>query len=168
MHGGGKGVVGGLAHIDVIIGMQHLFAGDLITAVGNDLIGVHVGLSARTGLPHHQRKMIHQLALNHLIARGADGGKLFIGHFLRLYRIVCNGGSLFQNTKSVDDFPRHRLNAHTDQKVLVASLCLGGPILVGRYLYLAHRVMFNTILHCSFSFYSQIFYSIYHVSIMVP
>ena len=40
------------------LGWQKLLAGDLVAAVGNDLVGVHVGLSAGTGLPYHQGEMI--------------------------------------------------------------------------------------------------------------
>src|SRR5438874_2377820 len=38
-----------------------------IRACCDDLIHVHVGLSARAGLPHHQWKVLIELALDHLL-----------------------------------------------------------------------------------------------------
>ncbi len=78
VHGRGIGVVGRLAHIDVVVGMDRLFRAHLAAqhldgAVGDHLIGVHVGLRARAGLPHHQREMIVELAVDHLLGGGDDG-----------------------------------------------------------------------------------------------
>ena len=72
-HGGGKGVVRGLAAIDVIIGMNrrfaaHLAAQNLDRPVRNHLIGVHVGLGAGAGLPDHQREMVGKLAVDDFAA----------------------------------------------------------------------------------------------------
>ena len=60
MEGGRKGIVGGLAHIDVIVGMAEFFPGDLVGPVRNDFIGVHIALGPAAGLPDNQRKMIHE------------------------------------------------------------------------------------------------------------
>src|SRR4029077_18986989 len=70
VHGGGKGVVGGLRHIDVIVGMDGLLAahcatGDFDCAVADDFVDVHVGLGAAAGLPDAQRKMIVEFSGNH-------------------------------------------------------------------------------------------------------
>ena len=51
MHGCGEGVIGRLAHVAMIIGMHRIFranhpAHHFNRAVGNHLIGVHVGLRA--------------------------------------------------------------------------------------------------------------------------
>ena len=78
VHGRGIGVVGRLAHVDVIVGMDRLLgahhpAQHLDGAVGDHFIGVHVGLGARAGLPHHQREMIVQLAVDHFLGGGDDG-----------------------------------------------------------------------------------------------
>jgi hypothetical protein len=56
VHGGGEGVVGRLRHVDVVVGMNGLFAahdaaGNFDGAVGNDFVDVHVGLRAAAGLP---------------------------------------------------------------------------------------------------------------------
>ena len=50
VHCGGEGIVGGLAHIDVVVGMEQLLIEDLVRAVGNNLVGVHIGLGAASGL----------------------------------------------------------------------------------------------------------------------
>ena len=50
-----------------------LAAEQLVGAIGDHLVEVHVGLGAGAGLPDHQRKMIVELAVDHL-ARGADDG----------------------------------------------------------------------------------------------
>ena len=70
VHGGREGVVGRLAHVAVVVGVDggfgpHLAAEDFNRAVGDDLVRVHVGLRARSGLPDDQRKMIVELARDH-------------------------------------------------------------------------------------------------------
>jgi hypothetical protein len=78
VHGRGIGVVGRLAHIDVVVGVDrllgaHLAAQNLDRAIRDHLIGVHVRLGARTRLPDHQREVVVQLAFDHLIG-GLDDG----------------------------------------------------------------------------------------------
>ena len=56
MHGGGKGIIGGLAKVDVIVGMnrRHLAtrrSKAFVGAIGDHLDDVHVRLGAGTGLP---------------------------------------------------------------------------------------------------------------------
>ncbi len=50
-----------------------LAAEQFVGAVRDHLVEIHVGLRAGSGLPHHQREMIVELAVDHL-ARGADDG----------------------------------------------------------------------------------------------
>jgi hypothetical protein len=73
----GIGVVRRLAHVDVVVGMDRLLepiaAEHLDGAVGDHLVGVHVGLGARAGLPDDEREMIVELAVDHLL-RGLDDG----------------------------------------------------------------------------------------------
>ncbi len=62
----------------MIVGMHRLLGAEFaaqhfIGAIGDHLVEVHVGLGAGAGLPDHQRKMIIELAVDHL-ARGADDG----------------------------------------------------------------------------------------------
>jgi hypothetical protein len=87
----GLRVVGGLAHVDMIVRVHWLFAPQLTTKNFNGtirddldkiapslitfktrarreayLIDIHVGLSARAGLPYDKRKVIVQLSFNDL------------------------------------------------------------------------------------------------------
>src|SRR3984893_1200435 len=78
VHCGRERVVRRLAHIDVIVGMNRCLGAELaaqqfVGAVGDHLVEVHVGLRAGAGLPDHQRKVIVELAVDHLL-RGADDG----------------------------------------------------------------------------------------------
>ncbi len=72
MHGGGEAVVRRLAQIDVVIGVDRRLAAEraaekLIGAIGDHLVHVHVGLRARSGLPHDQREMTIELAGDDLV-----------------------------------------------------------------------------------------------------
>src|SRR5260370_231256 len=78
MHGCRKAVVRGLAHVDVIVGMDRalraqLAAQQLVGAIGDHFVDVHVGLGAGAGLPDHEREMIVELALAHLAGDPGDG-----------------------------------------------------------------------------------------------
>jgi hypothetical protein len=67
VHGGREGVVGRGGHVDVVIGVDgllgaHVTAQHLDGAVGDDLVGVHVGLGTGAGLPDDQREVVIELA----------------------------------------------------------------------------------------------------------
>ena len=71
--GGRKRIIGRLAAVDMIIGMnQRITAAwmtrQLIGAIGQHLVHVHVALCARASLPDHQRKLIIPLPVDHLIS----------------------------------------------------------------------------------------------------
>ena len=152
VHGRGKGVVGGLAHIDVIVGVTELFAGNLIGSVGNNLVGVHVGLSTGACLPDHQREVLVQCAGKNLIAGLFDHCKLFLSHFFGSQLGIGHGCRLFQNAESMGDFSGHGFNSNADSEIFMAPLGLGGPELVCRDLYFSHRVVFDTIFHFFYLF----------------
>ena len=66
MHDGREAIVGRGGHVDVIIGVDgflgaHGAAQDLNGTVRDDLVGVHVGLRARAGLPYYQGEMVEEL-----------------------------------------------------------------------------------------------------------
>lgn len=50
VHRGGEGVVRGLALVDVVVGVDATIGVDLLGAVGDDLVGIHVCRGAGTGL----------------------------------------------------------------------------------------------------------------------
>ncbi len=67
VHGGGERIVGGLRHVDVVIGMNRLLRSQFAArqfdgAVGDDLVDVHVGLRATAGLPDAQRELFVEFA----------------------------------------------------------------------------------------------------------
>ena len=123
--------------------MQQLFAGDFVAAVGDDLVGVHVGLGAAARLPDHQREVVVKLAINDFVAGLLNGGELFIVQLAKL--VVRPGRGLFQDAEGVGDFAGHQLAANFE--VLIAALGLRRPIAVGRHLHLAHGIAFCTVLH---------------------
>ena len=135
---------------------QKLSARDLIAAVGNDLVAVHVGLRAGAGLPDDEREIVQKLAGNDLVRRLFNGGKLFFGHFLRTQGAVGARSSLFENAEGMDDLGGHRLDADADGEVVVAALGLCAPVFVCRDANLTHGIVFDAIFHCFFSFYYQI------------
>ena len=53
VHGGGKGIVGGLGHVHMIVGVEQLLPSHLIAPVGHHLVNIHIRLGAGTSLPHH-------------------------------------------------------------------------------------------------------------------
>ena len=86
-----------------------LSAKQLVGAISDHLIEVHVALGARAGLPDNQRKVIVELAVDHL-ARGADDGpgaalvnqpQLAIGF----------GGRQLDDAERMDDRDRHSVLA---------------------------------------------------------
>ncbi len=96
VHGGGEGVVGGLGHIHVVVGVQDGFPQVGIAQVGDDLVGVHVGLGAGAGLPDNQWELVVTAACDDLVAGFGNGGELLLRHFLRTDGGVCHGRRLFK------------------------------------------------------------------------
>src|SRR5260370_5109624 len=67
VHGGGKGVVGGLRHVDVVVGIDGLLAahdaaGDFDGAIGDQFGDVHGVLRATAGLPDPEREVVVQFS----------------------------------------------------------------------------------------------------------
>lgn len=78
VHDGGEGVVGGGASVDVVVGVDgrlgaHLAAQDLDSTVGDDLVGVHVGLGARAGLPDDEGEVVEELAIGNFLGGLLNG-----------------------------------------------------------------------------------------------
>ena len=137
VHDGREGVVGGGRHVDVVVGVDGLLgthgaAHDLNGAVGDDLVGVHVGLGTGAGLPDNQREVVQQLALGDL------GGGLFdsltdlgvwrslttrpgpICHYLPLTKAVLHvdgGGSTLEDTEGLDHGGGHAVLGLVDVEV---------------------------------------------------
>lgn len=64
-------IITGLATIDMIVGMDCLIfdlpAQDEFGSVGDDFVGVHVGLRARACLPDYQREVVVQFSFGYLV-----------------------------------------------------------------------------------------------------
>ena len=141
VHRGREGVVGGLAAVDVVVGMHRrlaaaLAAEQLVGAAGDHLVGVHVGLGARAGLPDHERELVVELAVDHLLRGLADrlgelGIELAEPH-------VDPGRRELDDAERADQRRRHALAA--DLEVLQRALGLGAPVAVGLDLDRAERV----------------------------
>ena len=70
-------VVGGLAHVDVIVGVHEAVAAvaaeELGGAVGDDLVGVGVGGGAGAGLEDVEDEVVVEVAVDDLLGGGVDG-----------------------------------------------------------------------------------------------
>ena len=152
VHGGGEGIVGGLAHVDVVVGMEQLLSRCLVAPSGDDLVGVHVGLGAGAGLPHHQREIVIELSVHDLLCRQLDGCQLLLRQLFRLQGMVGPGSGQLQSTKGPGDLPGHGFQPHPNGEILVAPLGLRPPVFVRGHLHFPHRVVFNAIFHGIVSF----------------
>ena len=147
VHRGREGVVGGLGHVDVIVRMaEFLDTGDGVCSVRDDLVGVHVGLGARTGLPDDQREVVVELAGDDFVTGLGDGGQFLVGHLGGVQLVVGLRGGLLQDAERMGDLAGHGLDADADLKILVRTLRLGSPVFVCRDFHLAERVMFDSVL----------------------
>ena len=118
--------------------MAEFFPRDLIGAVGNDFIRVHIGLGPGTRLPDYQGKMSVQPTGDHFVRRRADCFQFLSRHLLRFQGMIGACRRLLQDAECPDDLLGHGLNADTDRKVSAAPLCLGRPVFICRYSDLPH------------------------------
>jgi hypothetical protein len=130
VHGGRERVVGGLAVIDVVVGVDrslraHLSSGELDRTVGDHLIGIHIGLRARSGLEHHQREFAFQLPVDDLLGSPDDQVDLF--HWELAQLPVRQGGTLLEDSEGSDHGPAPAVALHADREVEVRALGLCSP-----------------------------------------
>ena len=133
VHGRRERVVRRLAHVHLVVRVAQRLgaeaaAEDFDRAVGDDLVGVHVGLGARAGLPDDQREMIVELALGDLLS-GPDDGGADLGVELAEVHVDLGGGAL-DEPEGADD--RRWLPLPADREVFQRALRLGAPVAVGR------------------------------------
>ncbi len=141
VHGRGERVVGGLAAVDVIVGVNRRLAAQLAArkldgSVGDHLVGVHVGLGPAAGLPHEQREVIVELALDDLVRRLADEPDRLGRKHLQIP--VGERGRLLEQAQGAD----HRAwkVVVTDAEVVQRTLGLRPPVAVGWDLDGSHAV----------------------------
>ena len=145
VHGGRKRVVGTLAAVHVVVGMDrrlgtHPAAGEFDRTVGDDFVGVHVRLRAGAGLEHHQRKMVVERAGNHLVRGAHDQVHLVRGELVEF--AVRLRGPFLEYAEGTDDRAREAEPFHPDRKIVARTLGLRTPIPVGRDADLSHAVFF--------------------------
>ena len=143
LDGGGDHVVGRLAEVDVVVGMDELRSAlttkDLRGAVGDDLVGVRVGRRARARLVHVDRKLVVQLALDHLLRRRGDGAGPASGQEAEL--AVGLRGRALDHAEGAEEARGQRLAG--DGEVQHRALRRGAVVRVGRDSHLAHGVAFH-------------------------
>mmetsp|Transcript_23795 Transcript_23795/g.49182 ORF Transcript_23795/g.49182 Transcript_23795/m.49182 type:complete len:300 (-) Transcript_23795:63-962(-) len=151
VHGGGKGVVGTLSHIAIVIRMNGGLAPNFPThnhngAVGQNFINVHVGLRPRSGLVNHQGELI-VMHPGHDFVRGFSNG---LGLLLRHHAAAAVGigpvlgTTLLDEAHGVDDFGGHAGFPASDREVLGGTLRLRSPEATGRNGEFAEAVGFHT------------------------
>ena len=89
MHDRREHVIRRLTVIDVVVRMDRLLRPDhaarnLNGPVGDHFVGVHVGLGAGPGLEHDQRKLVVELAFDHVLSRTDDEIDLVLWQMLKL------------------------------------------------------------------------------------
>ena len=135
--------------VDVVVRMHRLVGGEpgsgqLVGAVGEHFVHVHVGLRAGAGLPDDQRELAVQFARQHVIGSADDEVGLLLLDAAETG--VGQRGSFFHQRHRVDE--RLRQGFAADFEVLVAALRLRAPVGVRRNLDFAHGVVFGACGHC--------------------
>ena len=121
--------------VHVVVGMDRLLrthhsAGELDGAIGDHLIGVHVGLRARSGLEHHQRKLAVQLPVDHLLGRPDDQVDLVARQLAQF--AVSQRGAFLEDAERADHRPAPAVALHADREVAMRPLRLCAPQMVRR------------------------------------
>ncbi len=145
---GREHVVGGLAHVDVIVRVhERVLAAaateDLRRTIGEHLVGVHVVRRAGAGLVHVHDELIAHPAGEHLVGRAPDRvGNAAIEPAERGIR--CSRGFLDPDRRD-DELRRRRQSA--DGKVLDRAPGLRAVIGSCRHFDVAERVVFDAVFH---------------------
>ena len=152
LHRRGESVVGTLAVVGVIVGMNGILRADRLACaltgdIGNNLVHIHVGRSARAGLKDIDRKMLHERMrhterrrigeLGQQLVAGADHMRGLVGgEFAELS--IGLGAALLENDVRFDLRLRHGAKRHGK----VEHCALSGRAVErrGGHEHLAHRV----------------------------
>jgi hypothetical protein len=116
-------------------------AGDRDRAIGDHLVGVHVGLGARAGLEHHQRELEVPPAVDHLLRGLDDEIDLRLGQLPEL--AVGERGAFLENAERADHRPAPMETTDADREIEVRALSLRAPHVARRNLDVAERVFFD-------------------------
>ena len=147
--GGGDHVVGGLAAVYVIVGIDQRIiaffaAQDLDGPVGDDFVGVHVQGGAGAALDRIHDKIVMEFSCDDLVA-GLDngGGSLFIKNS---DLAVGDGRGFFYVSQAVDDLGMHVKACN--RKVLRGAEGLYSVVNVFRNIFYADGIFFPAVVGC--------------------
>ena len=135
VHSGGKDIVARLALVHIVVGVHQprlaaRSAQQLAGTVGQHLVHVHVGLGARSGLPHHQRKLLQVATGDHLVRRRHDGRGL--DGIEQAQSVVHIGAGALDLGQGADQLRRHALTRNI--KMLQRTLGLRAPQALGGHI----------------------------------
>ena len=116
-------------------------AGDLDRPVGDDLVGVHVGLGARPGLKYDQRKLVVELAVDDILSCMDDEFGLLLRQLPELE--VRQRRAFFQEAERADHRPAPAVPLGADREVEPGALGLRAPQVFRRHPNFAERVFFD-------------------------
>lgn len=147
-HGGGKNVVGGLAEVHVIVGMDDgvvaaRAAENFDGAIGDDFVGVHVEGDAGAGLVDVDEELIVQFAGDDFVGGANDGVGDFCGDEFEF--AIGEGGGFFD---AADRFDEQRVGAiAADGIIFDGALRLNAVVGFGGDLAFAEGIFFGALLH---------------------
>ena len=108
VNGRGDDVVGRLAHVDMVVGMDQpgaeVAAQELAGPVGDDLVGVGISRCAGAGLENVQHEVTVELSINDFLSRGDDGVARAL--FQQTQGHVAAGGGLLDEAQGADEGAR--------------------------------------------------------------
>ena len=143
-------VVGRLTLVHVIVGMHgrmrsERLAGELIGAIGNHLVRVHVALRAGSGLEHDERKLGIEPAGDDFVRGARDQ----IGNLRRdqAERGVGARRGFLQESERANDGTRPDESRTADREEMARPLGLRAPQAIGRDLDRPHGVMLDSRFH---------------------
>jgi hypothetical protein len=137
----GDDIVGGLAQVHVVVGMQ--LGPSARSDGGDDLVGVHVGRGAAPGLEYIDREvLIVRAARDFLRRRHKSFG--FVARQQFQIGVGLGRGGLDQRQSADESTPKAQAR---DREVLDRALRLRPVQRIGRHAHLAHRVFFNSVIH---------------------
>jgi hypothetical protein len=119
VHDGGEGVVGGSGHVNVVVGVDgllgsHLSSENLNSTVGDNLVGVHVGLGSGTGLPDDEGEVVGELSGDNLIGSLLNGlSELGVESKLHVH----GGSGALEDTEGLDDRGGHAVEGLVNLEV---------------------------------------------------
>jgi hypothetical protein len=139
VHDRRKDIVRRLAAVYVVIRVDRR-AGQLRCQIGNDLVGVHVGLRSRAGLEHDQRELAVMRAGDDRVGGAYDRPDLVLRQLTE--PSVDQRRRLLDHTQRADHRPAPDEPAAADREIVERALRLRTPQPVGRHLDRTQAVVF--------------------------